>query len=408
VVYNHLGPTGAPHDEFGPYRTTRYATPWGSAMNLDGPESDAVRDYFIEHALYLIDDLGIDGLRLDAIHAIADSSEVPFVAELAAAVHERADTLGRLVTVVAESAADDARVTTPLARNGLGCDAQWDDDFHHALRVACTGDRGGYLADIEGLGDLATALRTAFVRPGAYSRVHRRRHGRAPESPLDGTAYVVYAQNHDQIGNTGFGERLAVTLGADSGYLLAALVLLAPYVPLRFMGEEYGETSPFHFFTSFGEGELAEAIRRGRAGEIGTAGRSVPDPEDEATFVASRLVRSRRLEPDGVALRAFQRRLLELRRAEPALSSLRPSDVRTEVNEDLGVLAFVRPAATSDGTDVLVCGHLRVGSVAIELDLLSQAREARVLLAHRGEFGAPDEVVLGDFGVAVIGLDRRA
>jgi maltooligosyltrehalose trehalohydrolase len=418
AIYNHLGPEGAPHDQFGPYRTDRYQTPWGPAINLDGEGSDGVRAYFTGHAHYLCDDLGLDGLRLDAIHAISDNSEVPFIEELAASLHDLGARLGRTITVTAESAAADARVTTPVAHGGLGCDAQWNDDFHHALRVSLTGEHDRYFADSEGIEDLGRALRTGFVRAGAPSVVFGRRHGRAIPPPVHGERLVVFAQNHDQIGNGGFGERLAVTIGDDVDYLLAAVVLASPFVPLRFMGEEYGERAPFHFFTSFGPSPLADAVREGRAREVGIAsGNPPPDPEDPATPAECRLDWAERTTPRGAALRAWQRELIALRIATPALSHLAPSRCAVEVFSETNILALLRPAPEGGLDDVLLIAHLAPGEVNVTPHAL-QGRVAHPLASHRAHLqersplapttgvGGPIEgaVVLESYGVALVAL----
>lgn len=345
VVYNHLGPEGAVHDEYGPYFTGRYATPWGRALNFDGPGSDAVRAYFIEHACYLVGVLGVDGLRLDAVHEIVDPTASPFLAELTSAVEAVGRAAGRTVTVTAESPANDPRLTTPVAAGGLGCGASWDDDFHHALRSTLTGERDRWFADYHGLADLATATTRGWVLTGRESVGFGRHHGVPMPERFSGDRLVVFAQNHDQVGNAGSGRRLAASLPLDAQYPIAAAVLLSPFVPLRFMGEEYGETAPFFFFTSHSDEQLAEAVRQGRAAEVGEHDTtSASDPQDPAIFQASRP--DRRAAKSGVHrdLLEWQRELLALRREQPALGSLDPSRAAASADASTGTLAVVRRA----------------------------------------------------------------
>jgi len=373
VVYNHLGPEGAVHERFAPYFTDRYATPWGKAVNVDGPCSDGVRSYFVEHALYLVRDLGIDGLRLDAVHAIADPTASPFLAELAAAVHAEARRCGRTITVVAESSDNDPRLVAVPEAGGLGLDAVWNDDFHHALRTTLTGESDRWFADYHGSGDLATAFREGFVLTGRYSPMRGRRHGARPASPIPGDRLVVYAQNHDQVGNAGFGERLAARLGLAAQFPIAAAVLCSGDVPLRFMGEEYGETAPFHFFTDYGDPALVEAVREGRQAEVGEAhGTPPPDPEDPATFDVSRPDRALARSGEHAELLAWQRELLLLRREEPALGTLEPS--RSLVWQDPATrsLALLRRADPYlGGRPVAVVLHLAPDAADVAPELLA-------------------------------------
>jgi maltooligosyltrehalose trehalohydrolase len=323
VVYNHLGPEGACLARFGPYFTDRYRTFWGSALNFDGSDCDEVRRYFIESARYFARDLHVDGFRVDAIHAIADSSARPFLMELAASLHELGDELGRRIVAIAESDSNDARVVAPWERGGFGMDAQWADDFHHALHTLLTGERDGYYADFGELRHLARALSSGWVYGGDYSAVRRRRHGNAAGS-APGSAFVVSIQNHDQIGNRARGDRLSETLSPAEQRLAAALLCTAPYLPLLFMGQEHGERAPFQYFTSHESPELVDAVRRGRIAEFagfGWRAEEIPDPQDVATFERSRVA----TEPQsavGAGLFELYRELLRLRREHPALRRL--------------------------------------------------------------------------------------
>ncbi len=286
VVYNHVGPGAEALAAFGPYFTDRYSTLWGDAVNYDGPESDAVRAFAIQNACMWVRDFRIDGLRLDAVHAIYDTSPRHVIDELAEAVHRARP--GALV--IAESALNDAKVIRPRERCGWGLDAQWADDFHHALHALLTGERDGYYADFGRVADLARAFHRPFVRDGTWSAHARRRLGAPAEDRLP-EQFVVFAQNHDQVGNRAKGDRLPPAL-----HPLALLcTLLAPYAPLLFMGEEYGERRPFPFFADHIDPEIARLTREGRRREFESFGGfsgEVPDPQLPSTFEAAKLDRS--------------------------------------------------------------------------------------------------------------------
>jgi maltooligosyltrehalose trehalohydrolase len=286
VVYNHVGASGvAALEAFAPYLTDRYQTFWGKAVNFDDAGSDAVREWVLQSACGWVRDFHIDGLRLDAVHAIYDASPTHIVAELAARVHA----LKPGALVIAESGLNDPRVIRPVEHCGWNCDAQWADDFHHALRVLLTGERDGYYADFGAVADLAKAFRSAFVYDGRYSAVRGRTVG-APADDRPAPQFVVFDQNHDQVGNRALGDRLPPEVRA----LAAFCTLLSPFTPMLFMGEEYGEDAPFQFFTDHIDEAIAEATREGRRREFAgfasfTA--EVPDPQDRATFERSRLTR---------------------------------------------------------------------------------------------------------------------
>jgi maltooligosyltrehalose trehalohydrolase len=296
VVYNHLGPEGNCLLEYGPYLTDRHHTPWGMAMNFDGEGCAGVRRYFLENAVRWVREFHVDGLRLDAVHAIVDTSERPILAELADQVHAEGVRQGRPVHVIAESERNDAGLVR------LGFDAQWSDDFHHSLRTLLTGERRGYYAEFGRPEQLAAAFRDGFVRPGPGE-------GGRP----DLRRLVVFSQNHDQVGNRPLGDRLGAVVDEASQRLAAAAVILSPSIPLLFMGEEYGETAPFQYFTSHGDPGLVEAVRRGRREEFKAfiAAEELPDPQAVSTFERSKL------DPDGpvkgARRHAYYRALLELR-----------------------------------------------------------------------------------------------
>jgi maltooligosyltrehalose trehalohydrolase len=315
VVYNHLGPEGNYLERFGPYLTDRHHTPWGKAVNFDGSGSRAVRDFVIENALAWLRDYHLDGLRLDAVHAIVDTSRPHILEELAARVHELARDLGRPLLVIAERPDLDTRLL------GYGVDGQWSDDVHHALHVLLTGERGGYYAAYGSVGDLASALRQPALLDVPYRRV------------------VVCAQNHDQVGNRAAGERLSQLVDGRRLRLAAALVLCSPFVPLIFMGEEWGASTPFLFFSGHQDPGIAEATTRGRIREFEAFGwrpEDVPDPQDPRSFERSRLVWE---EPDREphrGLLAWYRRLLRLRRG------LSAADLQLEVDQAERTLVMAR------------------------------------------------------------------
>ena len=290
VVYNHLGPEGNYLQDFGPYFTDRYRTPWGSAINFDGPDSDEVRRFFIENALYWVTEFRVDALRLDAVHGIFDFSALHFLQELAYAVHAQAERLNRRIYVIAESDLNDARLVRSQELGGYGLDAQWNDDFHHALHTLLTRERTGYYADFGRIQDLAKAFAEGFVYSGAYSPARHRRHGNTSKT-ICASKFVVFAQNHDQVGNRLKGDRLTTLVSFEGLKLAAAVVLLSPFIPLLFMGEEYGETAPFPYFVSHSDPGLREAVRRGRRQEFaylqGTD--EPPDPQEEATRQSANL-----------------------------------------------------------------------------------------------------------------------
>lgn len=345
VVDNHLGPEGNYLADFGPYFTDQHRTPWGSAINFDGPGSDEVRAYFVANALQWVRDCHVDALRLDAVHAIHDETADPFLAELRRAVAAEADALGRRIHLIAESDRNDPRLVQDPALGGLGLDAVWSDDFHHALHALLTGERHRYYADFGRVQDLARAIREGFVRAGQRSVSFGRRHG-LDSRAVPGERLVVCAQNHDQIGNRARGERLGSLVPFEALKVAAGLVLLAPMVPLLFMGEEYGETAPFLYFTSHGDEALIEAVRRGRRAEFPQEGqaveaRDVPDPQDPRTFEASRLDWSLREKGGHAGLLGWYRELLRLRR-EPPFEGLAKDQVETASSEPERLLVVCR------------------------------------------------------------------
>lgn len=323
VVYNHLGPEGNYLNDYGPYFTDRYKTPWGPAMNLDGPESDEVRRFIIDNALYWVTEYHLDGLRIDAIQGIFDFSARHILDELREVVHQQARRLGRCIVVIAESDLNDVRIITPPRKGGYGLDAQWNDDLHHALHTLLTQDRNGYYQDFGDLNQMAKALRDGFVYSGQYSSFRRRRHG-SPSKRLPPTKCVIFSQNHDQVGNRMKGERLSTLAPFEALKLAAGIVLLSPNIPLLFMGEEYGEEAPFLYFISHGDQSLIDAVRQGRKEMFSYFKEEgePPDPQAEGTFLRSKLHLDLRRRENHKSLLYYYKNLILLRKKIPALSHL--------------------------------------------------------------------------------------
>jgi len=316
VVYNHLGPEGNYLGKFGPYFTDCYRTPWGDAVNLDDKESDEVRRFFCDNALMWLRDYRVDGLRLDAVHAIFDASAIPFLEQLGAEVHELEAEVGRHLVVIAESDLNEPRLVIPREAGGFGLDAQWNDDFHHALHTILTGEATGYLADFGAIADLAKCLTRGFVYDGKYSKSRRRRHGR-PVLGLSAHRFVAFMQNHDQIGNRAMGERLGHLVTIDQLKISAALLFTAPFIPMLFQGEEWNASSPFQYFADHQDPALAESVRKGRRAEFAAFvadASEVPDPRAPDTFERSRLDWNERERGEHREIFEWYRQLISLRR----------------------------------------------------------------------------------------------
>lgn len=354
VVYNHLGPEGNYLHEFGPYFTDKFKSPWGWAINFDGAWSDQVRDYFVENALAWFDDYHIDALRLDAIHGIFDMSARPFLQELAERTDAHAARTGRRCHLIAESDLNDTRVIRPRASLGFGLPAQWSDDFHHALHTLLTGEKGGYYADFGRIDDLVTALRDGFVYAGRYSEYRRCSHGNMSKD-LPFEQFVHFSQNHDQVGNRLAGERLTALVDYEALKLAAAAVLLAPQIPMLWMGEEYGEPAPFLYFVSHGDPGLVEAVRKGRAEEF-TAfdwDEEPPDPQSDDTFERSRLDWSLRGEDKHAGLLDFYKKLITLRKTLAPLQNREKTNVSVTGDSDTRTVIIRRRQAGDEAALVL-------------------------------------------------------
>lgn len=355
VVYNHLGPEGNYLADFGPYFTDRYKTPWGPAVNFDGEHNDGVRAFFIQSALYWIREFHMDALRLDAVHAITDFSPRPFLAELAEAVHLESQRIGRKAYLIPESDQNDPGLVLPPEKGGMGLDAVWNDDFHHSLRTLLTQERQGYYRDFGKLGQLAKAYREGFV------------HGNSSAS-IEADRFVVFCQNHDQVGNRALGERLSRLASFEKLKLAAGCVLLSPYLPLLFMGEEYGEKAPFLYFTSHSDPSLIQAVRKGRLKEFSAFGWKdrPPDPQDEETFIKSRLQPHLREEEPHKTLRLYYQTLIRLRKKIPALKSLDKKNLEVLEFEKEGLLS-VRRWKGSSQTLMLASFGNKIAEVSLPL-----------------------------------------
>ncbi|MXP21150.1 malto-oligosyltrehalose trehalohydrolase [Gordonia sp. HNM0687] len=345
VVYNHLGPSGNYLAEFGPYLTTG-TNSWGSSLNLSEPDSDDVRGYIIGNALRWLRDFHVDGLRLDAVHALVDHRAVHLLEELAVATDTLASELGRPLTLIAESDLNDPRLIMPRTLGGYGLGAQWDDDIHHAIHAAVSGERQGYYADFGGLDGLAKVLTGGFFHDGTYSSFRRRHHGRPiPTETVRADALVAYTCNHDQVGNRAVGDRPSAYLDGGQLAAKAALVVLSPFTPMLFMGEEWAADTPFAFFTSHPEPELGEAVRTGRRSEFAEHGwdaADVPDPQDPETFRRSVLDWGETEDAGHARMMRFYRELIALRKSTDDLGRGDFGSVRCTFDADAGWFAMLR------------------------------------------------------------------
>lgn len=348
VVYNHLGPEGNYTSQYGPYFTESYKTPWGMAINFDHIYSDGVRNYFIENALHWFQNYHIDALRLDAVHAIYDLGAKHILRELAEQVAVLSESVGRKLYLIAESDLNDVRVIQKMASGGHGIDAQWSDDFHHALHTLLTGEQKGYYQDFGKCEQLAKAYKESFVYNWQYSP-HRKKHFGSDASTHPGDQFVVCTQNHDQVGNRMLGERLTHLISFPGLKLAAAAMLLSPYIPLIFMGEEYGEDSPFLYFVSHTDHDLVEAVRQGRKREFADfhlEGEFV-DPFSRDTFDQSKLQWQKRQEGKHKVLLELYQHLIHLRRTIPALKKLDKENLQVSAVEEDKLIILRRQADAS-------------------------------------------------------------
>jgi maltooligosyltrehalose trehalohydrolase len=389
VVYNHLGPAGNYLSRYGPYFTDRYSTPWGEAVNFDGPGSDEVRRFVVDNALTWLRDYRFDGLRIDAVHAIVDTSALHVLEQMAQEVDRLEAAVGRHKVLIAESDLNDPRIVRPPEIGGYGIDAQWSDDFHHALHSLLTGERDGYYADFGSLADLAETLRHAFRYSGQYAEFRGRRHGRAADG-VPGWRFLGYLQNHDQVGNRAVGERSAALMPVGRLKVGAAVVLLGPFVPMLFQGEEWAASTPFQYFTDHPDAELGRAVSEGRRSEFAAFGwepESVPDPQASSTFERSRLRWQERADGRHAEMLEWHRRLIALRRSTPDLLDGSLERVEVDYDEAAQWLSFRRGS-------IIVALNLGAAPVNLPLEAnqLLLASEAGVALGDGVLTLPPDSV----------------
>jgi len=343
VVYNHMGPEGNYFNDFGPYFTDKYQTPWGQAINFDDANCDPVRSYFIENVLMWFRDFHIDALRLDAVHAIKDFSAKHILQEIKEYVNELSAYTGKSHQLIVELDLNDPKYINQLDNGGYGMDAQWVDEFHHALRVAAGQETNGYYSDFKGIEDLGKSYEDAYVYDGQYSP-HREKKFGAKAAKNEGKQFIVFSQNHDQVGNRMLGERTSELVSFEMTKLMAAAVFCSPFLPLLFMGEEYGETNPFQFFTSHSDKELIEAVRKGRKAEFAAfhSGEETPDPQSDDTFLHSKLDWKKIDQEPHHKLLQYYKTLIALRKEHKSLSVLNRENVKAIVFADQNCLMLER------------------------------------------------------------------
>ncbi len=357
VVYNHLGPEGNYLSDFGFYFTDHYKTPWGKAINFDGAYSDAVRDFFIENALYWLEEYHVDALRLDAIHSIFDFSACHILKEMREVFHKKADELGRTAYIIAESDLNDVRLLNPLDKGGYAIDSQWNDDFHHALYALLTKSQWGYFADFGHIADLTKAIKDGFVYDGKWSSYRKKRFGSSSRH-IPGDQFVVCIQNHDQIGNAAQGIRLGRLVDADQYRLASVILFCASNIPLLFMGQEWNATTPFLFFTSYEDEALALSVREGyhREFQLNPLDSSTLDPQDVNRFNQSKLKWSELPLPAHQEMFRFYQRLISLRKELKCLSNSRKDLTKTQFSENEKWLVVHR--SDPSGSEALLIANL--------------------------------------------------
>jgi maltooligosyltrehalose trehalohydrolase len=343
VVYNHFGPVGNYWAKFGPYVKKSFSTPWGPALNFDEAYSDEVRRFFCDNALMWIRDYHFDGLRLDALHAIVDNSAEPFVEQLAEEVKKLEAQLGRHLVLIAENDQNDPRFLWSRGRGGFALHAHWNDDFHHALHAVLTGETAAYYADFGALADVCKALQQAYVYDGGYSPFRKHRRGRPPVG-LDGSRFLAYLQNHDQIGNRALGERSSHLMSPGRLKAAAAIILTSPFLPMFFQGEEWGASTPFLYFSDHRDPALAQMVREGRRREFAAFAKAgeIPDPQSAKTWARSQLAWDELAQPRHAEILDWHKRLIRLRRSNPSLCDGRMDDVRAHGHENERLLTVER------------------------------------------------------------------
>jgi maltooligosyltrehalose trehalohydrolase len=343
VVYNHLGPEGNYLNQYAPYFTSKYQTPWGNALNFDGEYSDEVKKYFIQNALYWFEHFHFDGLRLDAIDKIVDTGAKHFLQELVEEVKNYSEKTGVKKILIAESDLNDEKIIRPVEQNGYGMDAQWSDDFHHSLHALLTGERDGYYSDFGSKDDLINSMTRGFVYNGKYSKYRKRRHGN-DVSKRDLKQFIICSQNHDQVGNRAFGERLSTLISFESYKLAACLVVLTPFTPMLFMGQEFYETAPFQYFISHSDPELIKAVQKGRRDEFRQFNweQVVPDPFAEETFLNSKLQWDNLQVSKNLAICELHKKLIEYRKNNSVFKENTMASIKLDNLQELDIILFTR------------------------------------------------------------------
>jgi maltooligosyltrehalose trehalohydrolase len=390
VVYNHFGPVGNYTGKFGPYVIPTHHTPWGGAVNLEGRDAYEVRRFFLDNARMWLRDFHLDGLRIDAVHAFVDRSAIHFLEQLAAEVESLRAETGRNLVLIAESDLNDPRFVTARDAGGLGLDAQWSDDFHHALFALLTGSREGYYADFGAMSQLAKALEHTFVYDGIYSGYRRRVHGR-PVHGISQHRFLGYIQDHDQVGNRAVGDRIHHIAGLERTKAAAAIVLLSPFIPMIFQGEEWACSAPFQYFADH-EPEMARQVSEGRKREFAAFGWTpdqIPDPERRETFERSTLNWTEASQPEHAAMREWYRALIRLRRTRPCLNAGERGNIQVAYGEQEQWLEFTRGKVT-------LCCNLGAGERAFSVPAGSQVVLASGEIAgvQNGTVRVPPETVV--------------
>jgi maltooligosyltrehalose trehalohydrolase len=395
VVYNHLGPVGNYLEKFGPYFTNSHSTPWGGAVNFEETGATEVRRYLIDNALTWLADYHMDGLRLDAVHAFNDRSAIHFLEQLTGEVRRLEAAMGKHLYLIAESDLNDPRLVKAEEAGGYGLDAQWSDDFHHALFAVISGERAGYYADFGSLSQLAKSLRCVFVYDGNYSEYRGRNHGRQVVG-LSGHRFIGFVQNHDQVGNRAQGGRVSHEAAVGRAKIAAAFVLTAPFVPMLFQGEEFGASAPFLYFTDYEDPELGRLISEGRKKEFEAFGWSpdqIPDPQDEQTFAQSRLNWAELTEEPHASLLQWHKDLIRLRRERSELSDGNLNAVNVRFNQEAQWLVLERGG-------LRVACNLGQATVEVEVGCCAQ-----LLLASEDSIGLSGKnIKLGQDSVAIVSL----
>jgi maltooligosyltrehalose trehalohydrolase len=400
VVYNHFGPVGNYSGKYGPYMTEKHRTPWGGAVNFEDWGSDDVRRFFCDNALMWMRDYHIDGLRLDAVHEFVDRSAVHFMEQLSSEVKALSATLGRSPVLIAESDLNDPRVVKPCEVGGYGMDAQWSDDFHHALFAVLHSGGGekGYYVDFGSIAKLAKALTKTFVQDGTYSTYRGRTHGR-PADDLSPHQFLGYIQNHDQVGNRAIGDRVAEVVGMDRAKVAAGIVLTAPFIPMLFQGEEFAASTPFQYFADHEDAEMAKAVKEGRRGEFAAFGwkpEDIPDPEKVETFERSKLKWDEVNEGTHKEMLEWYRRLISLRCSSPSLNDGDPGQTKVSFDEEKKWLVMERGAVT------VMCN---IGAERVRLE---NHRRLPLVIASRADVEVEESsIVLPSNTLAILSSEKN-